>query len=82
MMSDIQNNVAKMFEALDFPQNGVEECIKALDKHSQNKMFDSDKSKTHLITDGDWKRADEILEELDLPFKISMSTEEFIRKVK
>lgn len=82
MMSDIRTNVTKMFEALDFPQDNLEDCIKALDQHSQNKMFDSIKSETDLITEEDWKRADEILEELDLPFRISMSVEEFIQEVK
>ena len=64
-----------MFQALNIPLN-MHECIQALDKHSQNKIFDT--KATQLISQQDWQRADDILEELDLPLSTSMSTEDFI----
>ena len=75
MMSDIQGSIKKMFQALNIPLN-MHECIQALDKHSQNKIFDT--KETQLISQQDWQRADDILEELDLPLSTSMSTEDFI----
>ena len=81
MMSNIETNVKIMFQALNIPQNNIDICIKALDRHSQNKMFDVNKT-FDLITEKDWTRADEILAELNLPFRISMSIEDFIKLVK
>ena len=79
MMSDIHGSVKKMFQALNVPLN-MHECIQALDKHSQNKLFDTKDSQ--IISEEDWMKADDILTELDLPLNTSMSTEEFISIIK
>ena len=68
-----------MFQALNVPLN-MHECIQALDKHSQNKLFDTKDSQ--IISEEDWMKADDILTELDLPLNTSMSTEEFISIIK
>jgi hypothetical protein len=51
----------------------VPEALKALDTHSQKKMFDKAITKIESVEEEDWKEADVIFDELDIPIKISMS---------
>ena len=51
----------------------VPEALKALDTHSQKNMFDKAITKIESVEEEDWKEADVIFDELDIPIKISMS---------
>jgi hypothetical protein len=51
----------------------VPEALKALDTHSQKKMFDKKITEIESVGKEDWKEADEIFNDLDIPIKISMS---------
>ena len=51
----------------------VPEALKALDTHSQKKMFDKAITEIESVEEEDWKEADVIFDELDIPIKISMS---------
>jgi len=66
-----------MFQAFEIPICHVPEAIKALDTDSQLKMFDG-RREVEEIEGQEWVKADRILEELELPFRIEMSTDQFI----
>ena len=82
MMEDIEQKITEMFETFDIPKSHVSEAVKALDTHSQKKMFDNVKSQSSIVQEKEWVLADQILEELNLPFRISMDKDEFIRLIK
>lgn len=50
----------------------------ALTKHSQNNIFGtSDMNKKELISEQDWKKADLVFEELEVPIKVGMKIDQF-----
>ena len=50
----------------------------ALTKHSQNNIFGtSDMNKKELISEQDWKLADLVFEELEVPIKVGMKIDQF-----
>ena len=50
----------------------------ALTKHSQNNIFGtSDMNKKELIGEQDWKKADLVFEELEVPIKVGMKIDQF-----
>ena len=51
----------------------IPEALKALDTHSQKKMFDKKITEIESVGKEDWKEADGIFNDLDIPIKISMS---------
>ena len=51
----------------------VPEALKALDTHSQKKMFDKKITEIESVGKEDWKEVDGIFNDLDIPIKISMS---------
>ena len=52
----------------------------ALTKHSQNNIFGtSDMNKKELISEQDWKKADLVFEELEVPIKVVMKIDQFSR---
>ena len=59
--------------ASDISLEFVPEALKALDTHSQKKMFDKAITAIESVEKEDWKEADIIFDELDIPIKISMS---------
>lgn len=77
MMENIEKKVTEMFQAFEIPVCHVPEAIKALDTDSQLKMFDG-RHEVEEIEGQEWVKADRILEELELPFRIEMSTNQFI----
>ena len=80
MMGNVSEKVTQMFEAFEIPKIHVKECIKVLDTHSQKKMFEG-RHQVEEIDAHEWKKADRILEEFQLPFKIGMSTDQFIASI-
>ena len=68
----------KLFEKLDFPSDYVPETLTALTKHSQNNIFGtSEMNKKELISEEDWKKADVVFEELNVPIKVGMKIDQF-----
>ena len=82
MMEDVEQKITEMFEVFDIPKSLVSEAVKALDTHSQKKMFDNEKSQASIVQDKEWIKADQILEELNLPFRISLEKDDFIKLIK
>ena len=76
MMSNISEETNELFKVLDIPINFVEESIKALESHSQKKMFDKAVRDVEVVTENDLNEADKIFHELDIPVKIAMSVQE------
>ena len=71
----VEEETQKLFQALDIPLEFVSEAIKALEKHSQNSIFDNAKN-VQLVGNEEWKITDEIFKELDLPIRTSMTVQE------
>ena len=80
MMINVKQKIAEMFETFNIPLVYVDEAAKALGTHSQRKMFDQELINT--VDEREWIKADEILEELNLPFRISMEKDEFMNLIK
>ena len=76
MMSNISEETNELFKVLDIPINFAEESIKALESHSQKKMFDKAVRDVEVVTENDLNEADKIFLELDIPVKIAMSVQE------
>ena len=80
MIENVKLTIAEMFGKLNIPLAHVDEAAKALDSYSKQKIFDI--SVTSTIDESEWILADQILSELDLPFRISMEKNEFIQLIK
>ena len=80
MMENVKQRITEMFETLIIPLIHVEEAAKALDSYSKQKIFD--KLAPSTIDESEWILADQILEELNMPFRISMGKDEFINLIK
>ena len=76
MMPNIVEETDQLFKALDIPTNFAQEAIKALETHSQKKMFDKAIKDAEIVTEKDWKNADDIFNELNIPVKIAMTVQE------
>ena len=77
LMENIEKKVTEMFKAFEIPISHVHEAIKVLDTDYQLKMFDG-RHKVEEVDAQEWKKANRILEELELPFRTEMSTDQFI----
>ena len=76
IMANVVEETNTLFEALNIPLEFVPEAIKALEVHSQKKMFDKAITDVQVITDEDWNDVDDFLKEIDIPMKISMTVAE------
>ena len=76
IIANVVEETNTLFEALNIPLEFVPKAIKALEVHSQKKMFDKAITDVEVITDEDWNDVDDILKEIDIPIKISMTVAE------
>ena len=80
MFENVKLTITDMFQKLDIPLVHVDEAAKALDSYSKQKIFNTNVESN--INESEWILADQILEELNLPFRMSMGKHEFIQLIK
>lgn len=82
MTKNIECGTKKLFDKLNIPEKYVLKALTALQQHSQNNVLgSSDMNSEDLLTKEDWKRADEIFQELEIPINNSMTVEELSKLV-
>ena len=79
-MQDINLSTTKLFQDLDVPTEFVPLALTALNKNSQNDLFES-MSSDGLISEQDWIKVDQIFQTFEIPMRVDMTLDQLISLV-
>lgn len=84
MIASTHEKTLDMFRALDIPTEYVDNSMKALSTHSQNKMFDNShvKPDNELVSKEEWSSIDNIFNAINIPIDTSTTLFDLVEKIR
>ena len=79
-MQDVNLSTTKLFQDLDVPTEFVPLALTALNKNSQNDLFES-MSSDGLISEQDWIKVDQVFQTFEIPMRVDMTLDQLISLV-